>query len=118
MNGSQIFVALFAVVVAAISLWSVIAVVRSRALKFKPLWVIGCLFGFIGFGIDWTTPDDVIILFGITLPVVMVFKVVATGQIIVKTGFPIISVIALVKARGAFPVNGSFPSTSGRSSDR
>ena len=69
--------------------------------------MIGCLFGFVGFGIDWTTPDDVIILFGITIPVVMVFKVVAKGQMIVKTGFPIVSVVALIKARGAVPAKGS-----------
>jgi len=107
MNGSQVFVALFAMLVAALSLWSVIVVVRSPVLTLKPLWVIGCLFGFVGFGIDWTTPDDVIILFGITIPVVMVFKVVATGQIIVKTGFPIVSVVALIKAHGTVPANGS-----------
>ena len=105
MNGSQVVVALFAIMVAALSLWSVILVIRSPALTLKPLWVIGCLFGFIGLGIDWTTPDDVILLLGITIPVVMVFKVVATGQIIVKTGFPIVSVVALIKARGAVQTN-------------
>ena len=106
MNGSQIFVALFAILVAAISLCSIIAVIRSPALTLKPLWLTGCLFGFIGIGIDWTSPNDVIFLFGVTVPVVMVFKVVATGQIIVKTGFPIVSVVALIKARGVVPTDG------------
>lgn len=107
MNGSQIFVLLFAILVATISFWSVIVVIRSPTLTLKPLWVIGCLFGFVGFGIDWTTPYDVIILFGITIPVVMVFKVVATGQVIVKTGFPIVSAVALISAHRAKPANGS-----------
>jgi hypothetical protein len=106
-NGPQIFVALFAVLVAALSLWSVIVVIRSRHLKFKPLWVIGCLFGFMGFGVDWTTPDDVVILFGILIPVVTAFKVVASGHVIVKTGFPIVSVVALFMARNTAATNGS-----------
>jgi hypothetical protein len=105
-NGSQLFVMLFAVMVSSISLWSVIVVIQSPILKLKPLWIIGCLFGIIGFGIDWTTPDDIILLFGITIPVVMVFKVVATGHVIVKTGFPIVSIVALFKARGHIRTNG------------
>lgn len=101
MSAGQIFVGSFAALVAVISLWSMIVVVRSPAFKLKPLWVIGCLIGFVGLGIDWTTPGDVIILFGITVPVVWVFKIMATGQVIVKTGFPIVSVVVLVKARAA-----------------
>jgi hypothetical protein len=107
MNGYQTFVVLFAALVVVISLWSIIVVVRSPVLKLKPLWVIGCLFGFIGIGIDWTKPNDVVMLFGITIPMVMVFKVIATGQVIVKTGFPIVSVVALVKAGGNRSANGS-----------
>ncbi|WP_189677919.1 hypothetical protein [Sphingomonas glacialis] len=99
MNGSQIFVAIIGFIAASISTWSVIVVVRVPIFRHKPLWVIGCLFGFIGFGINWTTPDDLILLFGITIPVVTIYKVVATGQVIVKTGFPIVSVIALYMAR-------------------
>jgi membrane protein implicated in regulation of membrane protease activity len=55
------------------------------------------LFGFIGLGIDWTTPDDLILLIGVSIPVVNVFTVLATGQTIIKTGFPIIAVAALIK---------------------
>ncbi len=99
MNVSQILVVLFAVMAASFSIWSVIVVVRSPIFKLKPLWIIGCLFGFIGLGINWTTPDDLVLLVGITIPVVFVFKVVATGQVIVKTGFPIVSAVALYIAR-------------------
>ncbi|WP_426265486.1 hypothetical protein [Sphingomonas sp. PWP1-2] len=98
MNVSQILVVLFAVIAASFSIWSVTVVIRYPIFKLKPLWVIGCLFGFIGLGINWTTPDNLFLIFGITIPVVTVFKV-ATGQVIVKTGFPIVSAVALYIAR-------------------
>lgn len=100
MNGSQIFVLIFAMLAVAISLWSIVVVIRSPGFKLKPLWLIGCLFGFMGVGINWTTPDDIIMLFGVTIPVVIVFKVMATGQVILQAGFPVVSVVALVKVLG------------------
>ena len=51
----------------------------------------------MGLGIDWSAPDDLILLFGVTIPVVMVFKVLVTGHVYVKTGFPIIAIVALIK---------------------
>jgi len=101
MNVYQIIVALFAVLVVATSIGSIVVVIRSSVFRLKVLWVIGCLFGFVGFGIDWTTPNDLVLLFGISVPVIMVFKVLVTGQVIVKTGFPIFSLVAFAKASSA-----------------
>lgn len=101
MNFYQIIVALFAVLVVATSIGSIVVVIRSPVFKLKVLWVIGCLFGFVGVGINWTTPNDLVLLFGISVPVVMVFKVLVTGQVIVKTGFPIVSLVAFAKASSA-----------------
>lgn len=98
MNGYQVCVALFAAFVIAVSLWSIVVVVRSPAFRFKPLWIIGCLAGFVGLGLDWTYPGDLIILVGVTIPVVMVLKTV-TGHVLVKTGLPIVAAVALSKAR-------------------
>lgn len=101
MNVYQIVAALFAVLVIAISIGSIVVVVLSPVFNLKVLWVIGCLFGFVGLGINWTTPNDLILLFGISVPVVMVSKVLITGQVIVKTGFPIVSLEAFAKASRA-----------------
>lgn len=103
MNGYQLSVVLFALIVLVISLWSIVAVVRSRDFRWKPVWVVGCLFGFVGLGIDWTHPNDLILLVGISAPVVIVFKVLTTGQVIIKTGFPVVSVVALAKAHWRIP---------------
>ncbi|MGR6328563.1 hypothetical protein ACU5AX_05835 [Sphingomonas sp. XXL09] len=101
MNVYQIIVILFAALVIATSIGSILMIIRHALFKLKVLWIIGCLFGFIGLGINWTMPNDLILLFGISVPVVMVFKVMMTGQVIVKTGFPIVSLVAFVKASRA-----------------
>ena len=98
MNGSQIFVLLFALLVIAMSIGSIVIVVRSAEFSLKPLWIIGCLLGFVGVGVNWTTPDDIVILFGVTIPAVFVFQVIATGQVIVKTGFPFVAAYVLARA--------------------
>jgi hypothetical protein len=49
----------------------------------------------------------VVILLGILIPEVTAFKVVASGHVIVKTGFPIVSVVALFMARNTAATNGS-----------
>lgn len=103
MNGFQITVFVFALMVIAVSVWSIIAIVRSPDFRWKPLWVAGCLIGFVGLGIDWTHPNDLLFLFGFTAPVVIVFKVLMTGQVIVKTGFPMVSAVALAKAHWRIP---------------
>ena len=97
MNIYQLVVLAFALSAIALSLWAIWAIIRSPDLRFKPLWIMGSLFGFIGLSINWTTPDDLILLFGVSIPVVMIFTVLATGQTIIKTGFPIIAVAALIK---------------------
>lgn len=100
MNLYQILVLAFALFVTGITLWAIAAVVKSPDLRFKPLWIIGSLFGVVGLGINWTAPDDLTFLFGVWIPVVTVFKV-ATGEIIVKAGIPIIAVVALETVRSA-----------------
>ena len=56
---------------------------------------MGSLFGFVGVGLNWTQPDDLILLFGVQIPPVVVFKVLATQFVIVKAQF---SVAALGKS--------------------
>ncbi|WP_374652202.1 hypothetical protein [Rhizorhabdus sp.] len=98
MNGLQIFTSIFAVTAMAVSLTAIVAVLRSD-LRHKWLWVIGSLVGFIGPGINWTVPDDIALLFGVSIPPVMVFKLLAAGQWYVKTGFPIVAIVALARSR-------------------
>jgi hypothetical protein len=59
---------------------------------------VGSLFGFVGVGLNWTQPDDLILLFGVQIPPVVVFKVLATQFVIVKAQFPIVALVALGKS--------------------
>lgn len=99
MNGSQLAVVLFGLFSAAICLWAVVVIIRSRRLRFKSLWLIGSVFGFAGLGLDWTAPDDLWFLIGVTIPVVTVFKMAAGGHVMVKAFFPVIGAIALAEGR-------------------
>jgi hypothetical protein len=100
MNLYQAVLVAFAILVVAMIIWAISAIIRSPALRLKPLWIAGSLFGFpIGLGIDWTTPNDLVWLFGITVPPITAFTVLATGQIIIKTGFPIGAIAALIAVR-------------------
>ena len=46
-----------ALVIAAplVSLWGLLAVLRTRRLRLKWLWAIGCLIGIVSFDLNWTT---------------------------------------------------------------
>lgn len=101
MNTDQLIVLAFASAVILTILWTIWAIVRSSDLRLKPLWIAGSLFGFVGLGINWTKPDDLALLFGVMVPAVTGFTVLATGQTIIKAGFPIVAVAALIKIYSA-----------------
>ncbi|RYG98663.1 MAG: hypothetical protein EON58_06455 [Alphaproteobacteria bacterium] len=107
MNGYQLtFVAFAALVIVTVG-WSIWAIIGSTDLRLKPLWIVGSLFGFIGLGINWTTPDDLAFLFGVMVPAVTGFTVLATGQTIIKVGLPIVAVAALIRIHSARKNRGS-----------
>lgn len=99
MNGNQIAVILFGLLSSAVCLWAIVAILRSPRLRFKPLWLIGSVFGFAGLGLDWTTPDDLWFLIGVNIPVVTWFKAAAGGPVFVKAFFPVVAAVALAEAR-------------------
>jgi len=101
MNAYQLIVLAFGSAVIVTILWAIWAIVRSSDLRFKPLWIAGSLFGFVGLGINWTKPDDLVFLFGVMVPAVTGFTVLATGQTIIKAGFPIVALAALIKIHSA-----------------
>jgi hypothetical protein len=98
MNGYQIFVSLFGLISLSISIVAIWCVAKSD-MGYKPAWIIGCLFGFVGFGLNWSKPDDLILLLGVQIPPVMASTIFPTGIWIVKTQFPVIAVVALGKSQ-------------------
>ena len=101
MTANFILVLIFGVFVALVSVAAVIVVVRSPIFRRKPLWIIGSLIGFIGLGATSDPSSHIYLLFGVTLPVVLISKVTFGGAWIVKTGFPFVAMVALGKR---FPI--------------
>lgn len=82
-----------------LSFQAILAIWKSPNLTFKPMWILGSLFGFFGLGIHWTTANDLTIEFGFSIPIIMVFWTFGGNQIWAHTMFPIIAVAALAKVR-------------------
>jgi len=98
MSGLRVFVGVFGLIALAVSLWAVWRTVKSPHMRYKPLWIVGSLLGFVGFSINWSSPGDLFMLVGIQIPAVIAFKVLGTGYWLVKTAFPLIAIVALVKS--------------------
>jgi hypothetical protein len=98
MSGSQIFVAGFGTASVALSIFAIWMVVKSPAMRHKPLWIIGSLIGVVGFSINWSAPGDLFMLFGFQIPPVMVMAL-GSDHVIVKTAFPIVAIVAIAKSR-------------------
>jgi hypothetical protein len=97
MNVYQIIVVAFGFFVLAISISAVVVIARSPHFRLKPFWIIGSLFGFLGLGINWTNPDDLTLLFGVSIPVINLFKVLPSGPVVLKTFFPFVAMVALIR---------------------
>lgn len=89
------FVGFFALLCVVISGWAVFRIIQAEDLTRKPLWVIGSLFGFVGFGLDPSVPGHLFLYFGVQIPVVMAWS--STNGFWLKALFPIVALVALVK---------------------
>ena len=97
MNGNQLFVALFGAISVVLSLCAVYFVARAR-MPWKPLWILGSLVGFVGVGLNWSSPDQLYLLFGVQVPVISIVQLLSTGEVVVKATFPVIGGLALAIA--------------------
>ena len=95
----QLFVGLFGLGCLVVSLLAMWRVAKAPAMRFKPAWILGSLIGFLGFAVNGSAPNDLILQVGIQVPVVMVSRVGPDGPWLVKALFPLIAVAALVRAR-------------------
>ena len=100
MTATQIFVGLFAVVSASVSGFAIWRILRTHHLGYKPLWILGSLFGFAGFATNWTIPGDLFLEVEIQIPVVLILTLPG-GDTILKTLFPLGAVAALVTWRSS-----------------
>lgn len=99
MSLSTTFVVAFAVVCVFVSGFAVVRIWRSDDFSNKPLWILGCLFGFFGFVVDPRKDGHLLYAFGVQIPVVYGVWSSATG-LALKALFPVIAVVALTKLGG------------------
>ena len=96
MGALQIFIILFGCAALVVTVWAIWSIVKTPDLQKKPLWIVGSLFGFVGFSINWTSPENLFFWFGFRIPFFSVFTFVGSGQWLVEIGVPIIAVVALM----------------------
>ena len=99
MSFIQLFVGLFGLACLVVSLLAAWRVAKAPDMRLKPLWIVGSLFGFVGFAVNGSAPNELIIQFGIQVPVVMATRLGADGPWLVKAPFPLIAVAALAVVR-------------------
>lgn len=93
------FVAAFAVVCLIVSGFAVVRIWKSDEFSHKPLWVLGCLLGFVGFAVDPRKDGHLLFQFGVQIPVIYLLWSSAKG-LALKAMFPVIAVVALTKLGG------------------
>jgi hypothetical protein len=100
-NGVQIFVSLFALASLAVSAAAVRCILKTPHMRHKPGWIIGCLAGFVGFSVGAAghPPGDLIMEFGVQLPVLMLRWSAGDGRVHIKALFPLIALVALIRLR-------------------
>jgi hypothetical protein len=98
MNAYQLFVGVFGFFSLALAVWAVWCVAKAE-MRHKTAWIVGSLFGFCGFGLNWTKPDHLILLFGVQIPPLIALKVLSSGVWTVKAMFPFIALVALGKSK-------------------
>jgi hypothetical protein len=97
LNAFQLIVLVFALLSVGTCLAAIWMVIKCPNLRLKWLWIVGSLIGFVGFGINWTVPDDIILKFGFSILPIGVFRVPANGYIVVDALFPIVALLAILK---------------------
>lgn len=73
-------------------------VATTRGLRYKLWWIIGSLFGFVGFAIDMKQPGDLFMQVGVQVPVVSIMWIGHGQHVLLKALFPIVALVAMVKA--------------------
>ena len=96
MSGSQIFVLIFAILSVAVSAVAVWLAVKAPDLRFKPLWIIGSLFGFVGFATNFGSAGDLYLQVGVQIPVISV-RWSGRGDTSVFALFPALAAATLAK---------------------
>lgn len=96
MSGSLVFVGLFAIMSVVTCVLAIWRVANAPAAKYKPLWIIGSLFGFVGFASSSDYNGDLYLQFGIQIPVLILWMT-SSGDLVLKALFPIVAAVALVK---------------------
>jgi hypothetical protein len=81
---------------AVVSALAIYRVWRSPWFEKKVLWTVGCLLGFVGFAVDPRAEGDLLLQFGVQIPVV-ILKWSSVKGLTLKALFPVIAAVALAE---------------------
>lgn len=84
------------IVNAIIIIFAVILAIRSKGIKRRWLWIIGCLIGFMGFSLNWSTGDWGFQLINIQLLGIASIKASPIDAWVLKFSLPIIATLFII----------------------
>lgn len=86
-----------------LSLAGLVAVIRTRGLRLKWLWAIGCLFSFVSFQLNWVTGEWGVWPFSFTLLGAGFFRFGPAAPWVVQFAIPVVAITFLIlKTLGRF----------------
>ena len=88
------FVFIFAAVCILVTGMAIIGILKTPDHPNKLLWIVGCLVGFVGFGVAPASGNDLLMNFGLQIPVVNARWSSVEG-LTLKAMFPVVAVVAL-----------------------
>ncbi len=77
--------------------WAVILIWRSQWQKRRWLWTLGSLFGFAGFGLNWSTGAWAILFINVSLLGAQGTKAGPYAPWLLSFGFPVVALIVIVR---------------------
>lgn len=95
---TEIFVVAFAALCIFLSGLAVFRLWKATDFPSRTLWIVGSLAGFVGFAVEPKMQSDLLLTFGVQLPLVQGTWSSAEG-LRLKAFFPILAVIALLKIK-------------------
>ena len=98
MNVLQIVVIVFAIASVSVSGFAVWYVATAPGVRFKPLWILGSLFGFVGLSTSLSSPGDIYLHFGVQIPGIWIWAP-GGGDIMLRGMFPLVALVAIDKFR-------------------
>ncbi len=78
-------------------IWATVLIWRRRWLKRRWLWTLGSLFGFVGFGLNWSTGAYAVLLVNVSLLGAQASKAGPYAPWLLNFGIPVVALVVIAR---------------------